>query len=99
MRRGLLVLGILCALAATAAQPGRSVAACSSGFVHGIVGGAPRCLHAGEFCSPGHEADYERYGFSCVDGHLRTGGTAPAAPTTIVIGATVELAPRTRSAA
>jgi hypothetical protein len=99
MRRGLLVLGILCALAAGVAHQGRSMAECSSSYVQGLVGGESKCLRAGEFCSPGSEADYERYGFSCVDGRLRSGGTAPAAPTAVLTGATVALALRTRSSA
>src|SRR4051812_49762496 len=99
MRRGLLVLGILCALAAGVAHQGRSMAECSSSYVQGLVGGESKCLRAGEFCSPGREADYERYGFSCVDGRLRSGGTAPAAPTAGAIGATVGVAPLTRGSA
>src|SRR3954469_1692195 len=54
------------------AQP--DAPACRSGYVDAVVGGVHKCLHAGEFCSAAREADYERYGFSCVDGHLRSGG-------------------------
>lgn len=94
------------ALVVVAAPAGSSAvpqtAACSSGYVDAIVGGAHKCLHAGEFCSAASEADYERYGFACVDGHLRTGASAPApapaTPTGVVPGATVLLHPRTRSA-
>ena len=56
-------------------------ALCSSGYVDAIVGGAHKCLRAGEFCSPGNELDYERYGFACVDGHLKAGARAPTTTT------------------
>src|SRR4051794_24953983 len=78
----------------------RSGPDCRSGYVDAVVGGLHKCLHAGEFCSAAREADYERYGFSCVDGHLRTGGsgTPPAKPpTTTLPNRTVLLARRTRA--
>ena len=46
-----------------------------------IIGGEHKCLHAGEFCAVRYETDYERYGFSCVNGHLEA-FAAPAPPTT-----------------
>jgi hypothetical protein len=60
---------------------------CSSGYVDAIIGGEHKCLHAGEFCSTSHEADYERYGFTCVGGRLQTYSkpattTATTAPST-----------------
>ena len=105
MRRGAVVLAVLAALAVGAASPGRSApltATCSSSYVEGVIGGESKCLHAGEFCSAAHEADYQRYGFSCVAGHLRTGGAASvpapaAAATAVSLGATVLLRPRTRA--
>ena len=103
MRRGVLVLAVLAALAAAAT--GRSApahAACSSSYVSALVGGAPKCLRAGEFCSPSSEPDYAHYGFACVGGRLREGGAAPrpapvVAPTKLAIGTSVALAHRTRA--
>ena len=79
-------------------------ALCSAGYVDAIIGGEHKCLRAGEFCSPSHESDYERYGFTCVDGHLKAGGstktTAPApgsgAPIPQPLGDTVLIARRSR---
>ena len=62
------------------ASPQRA-SACSSGYVDAIIGGEHKCLHAGEFCAVQYEADYERYGFSCLNGRLQT-FAAPAPPTT-----------------
>src|SRR3954454_16715143 len=80
-----LVVGaaLLLALPALGASP-RHGPDCRSGYVDGVVGGVHKCLHAGEFCSPSREADYERYGFSCVDGHVRrgAGGGGGAGPRT-----------------
>jgi hypothetical protein len=73
---------------------------CRSGYVDAVVGGVHKCLHAGEFCSPAHEADYERHGFSCVDGHLREGGgSGPEPPPDASVPThTLLLARRTRTA-
>ena len=71
---------------------------CGAGYVDAVIGGAPKCLRAGEFCSPGHELDYERHGFACVGGHLRARGpTSGTSQTTISVGRTVKLAPRTQT--
>jgi hypothetical protein len=99
VRRGLFLLVVLAALVAAAGVRSAPLRAqCSAGFVAANVGGEPKCLRAGEFCSAAHEADYERAGFSCVAGHLRRGGTAPSSVTP-ALGRTVTLAPRTRAAA
>ena len=66
---------------------------CSAGYVEGVIGGASKCLRAGEFCSPSHESEYERYGFACVDGHLRAG--APTATTTTTTTTTATTATTT----
>ena len=99
MRRGAMVLAILAALAAAGATRSAPLhAACSSSYVQGLVGGVPKCLRAGEFCSPGAEADYERYGFSCVACRLERGGhAAPTAPAAAPLGRTVVLGSRVRS--
>jgi hypothetical protein len=77
-------------------------ALCGAGFVDAVIGGAHKCLRAGEFCSPRHELDYERYGFACSAGHLKartpTTTTSSNTPrTTISVGQTVKLAPRTQA--
>jgi len=84
------------------AQPSR--AACSSSYVAGVIGGEPKCLRAGEFCSPSHAAEYPRYGFSCIGGRLTartsapSGGSAGGSRTTVALGRTVLLARTTRTA-
>jgi hypothetical protein len=73
---------------------------CSAGYVDAVIGGAPKCLRAGEFCSPGAESDYERYGFACVDGHLKAGApttTSSTTSATVNVGQTVKLAKRTQT--
>lgn len=81
------------------AQPFR--AACSSSYVAAVIGGAPKCLRAGEFCSPSHAAEYPRYGFSCVGGRLTGGTTRPtggsSGGSTVALGRTVLLARETRT--
>src|SRR5438270_11959324 len=79
-------------------------ALCSAGYVDGVIGGEHKCLRAGEFCSPPHESEYERYGFTCVDGHLKvySGNLPPPAqpppPSSgAVPGHTVDLAHRGRT--
>ncbi len=77
-------------------------ALCGAGYVDAVIGGAHKCLRAGEFCSPTHELEYERYGFACVGGHLKARAattTTPAATsqTTVSLGQTVKLAPRTQT--
>jgi hypothetical protein len=83
------LIGALCIFLAAAFLPGFARAhthgidrsSCLSGYVDAIIGGEHKCLHAGEFCSAAHEAEYERYGFTCVGGHLQT-GSAPTTTTT-----------------
>lgn len=80
---GVLAAGVIVAPSSGAHPPRAAVpaiSACSSGYVDAVIGGEHKCLHAGEFCSAGHEADYERYGFTCVNGRLQSG--APPSTTT-----------------
>jgi hypothetical protein len=60
----------------TAATPASPVAvaakSCPSGFVKATISGSTKCLHAGEFCSRSAQRQYERYGFRCVGGRLRS---------------------------
>jgi hypothetical protein len=69
---GIAALSLLVA-APTAAPAHPSVAhkTCSSRFVHGVIGGQEKCLHAGEFCAARYKRQYPRYGFRCVAGRLR----------------------------
>jgi hypothetical protein len=38
---------------------------CSSGYTHAVIGGAQKCLHAGEYCSHSEARQYRRYHFAC----------------------------------
>jgi hypothetical protein len=38
---------------------------CSSSFVRARIGGATKCLHAGEYCAKAYKNQYRRYGFTC----------------------------------
>lgn len=98
-------------LAATPA-PATASKTCPSGYVLAVIAGQEKCLHAGEYCSAQYESDYERYGFTCVNGHLESSGspattysstatlTTPTTPTTTAatpnLGRTVLLRRRTR---
>ena len=74
---------------------------CSAGYVDALIGGAHKCLRAGEFCSSQYESDYERYGFACVDGHLEASGAPPpttsTTTSTVPLGTTAKLGSRTRT--
>lgn len=53
---------------ATSAHASTAIAArtsCSAGYVSGTIGGAHKCLRAGEFCTHALDAQYRRYGFRC----------------------------------
>jgi hypothetical protein len=64
--------GIAAEAAAPIAQPTRApvavLKACSSGYVHAIIGGAHKCLRSGQFCAKSYTAQYRRYGFVCKPG-------------------------------
>ena len=69
---GIAALSLLIAAPAAApAQPSIAHKTCSSAFVHGVIGGQEKCLHAGEFCAARYKRQYLRYGFRCVAGRLR----------------------------
>lgn len=104
-----LALGAAAPLAGADRQAQLLHADCSSGSVPAVIGGEPKCLRAGEFCSPSHAAEYPRYGFSCVGGRLEQGappsaaggsGGAGAGGAThaVALGGTVLLAQPTRAA-
>lgn len=39
---------------------------CSAGYVHGVIGGAQKCLRRGEYCAHAYARQYHRYGYNCV---------------------------------
>jgi hypothetical protein len=68
---GIAALGLLVAAPVAApAQPTITHKSCSSRFVHGVIGGQEKCLHAGEFCAARYSRQYLRYGFRCTAGRL-----------------------------
>lgn len=68
MRKVILAALVGAVLAAgMAVIPATSLAkTCSHGYVHGVIGGAQKCLRRGEFCSFRFRNQYHRYGFNCV---------------------------------
>jgi hypothetical protein len=55
------------AVAAFAIAPSAAFAkTCSAGYIHGVIGGAQKCLRRGEYCAHGYATQYHRYGFDCV---------------------------------
>ena len=64
--------GVAAEAATPLAQPTRTpqtvLKACSSGYVHGVVGGAHKCLRSGQFCTKSYATQYRRYGFVCKHG-------------------------------
>lgn len=77
MRRKLAVVAASFAASAGAigvtsvAVPAAVAKSCSAGYTTAVIGGATKCLHAGEFCSATYRSQYPRYGFHCVDGRLQ----------------------------
>jgi hypothetical protein len=39
--------------------------ACSAHYTSATIGGAHKCLHAGEYCARRYEREYVRYGYEC----------------------------------
>jgi hypothetical protein len=39
---------------------------CSAGYTHAVIGGAEKCLRAGEFCAHASDSQYRRYGYRCM---------------------------------
>ena len=39
---------------------------CGSGYKHAVIGGAEKCLRAGEFCAHRYDRQYRRYGYRCI---------------------------------
>jgi hypothetical protein len=58
---------VIAAVVGLAAIPSAALAkSCAHGYVHGVIGGAQKCLHDGEFCARAEASQYHRYGFNCV---------------------------------
>ncbi len=38
---------------------------CSSGYTSATIGGASKCLRAGQFCARRYDRQYRRYGYRC----------------------------------
>jgi hypothetical protein len=64
---------LLAVVVALAVPAGASAKTCSGGYTHAVIGGAQKCLRAGEYCARAERRQYTRYGFSCVivDGTYR----------------------------
>lgn len=56
---------ILAALILLAGAGGAQARTCSPGYVHAIIEGEQKCLHAGEYCEPSEQRTYRRYHFTC----------------------------------
>jgi hypothetical protein len=46
--------------------PAAVVKTCSSGYKHAVIGGAQKCLRAGEFCTHSLDRQYRHYGYRCI---------------------------------
>ena len=50
------------------AAPLTYLKSCKAGYRKAIIGGAQKCLHAGQFCAKSRVTEYRRYGFVCKPG-------------------------------
>jgi hypothetical protein len=77
MRRFIVAIAIAAAFALVGLLPSAAFAkTCSSSYTHAVIGGAQKCLRAGEYCAHNEQSQYRRYGYTCsnyVDGeyHLK----------------------------
>jgi hypothetical protein len=58
-----IVLAVAAATGAAVAAPAKT---CSAGYRHAVIGGAEKCLRAGEFCAHAYDSQYRRYGYRCI---------------------------------
>jgi hypothetical protein len=75
MKKRFLLASLACAAAiagGTAApaapaqfSPAAIAKTCSASYTHAVIGGAEKCLRAGEFCTRRYDNQYRRYGFRC----------------------------------
>ena len=81
---GTLVVGGLSSAASGALTTGAAqvgdAASCKKGFTPAIIAGKSKCLKAGQACSKRYQKAYRKYGFNCVNGHLRKRAVPPAPP-------------------
>jgi hypothetical protein len=67
VKRLAVALLAVAALGGPAAVPTvASARSCPGGYVHAVIDGREKCLHAGEFCKHVDDAQYRRYGFRCI---------------------------------
>jgi hypothetical protein len=68
MKRLALLVATLVAAVAAAGAPAHAAVAktCSSGYRHAVIGGAEKCLRAGEFCAHAYDSQYRHYGYRCI---------------------------------
>jgi hypothetical protein len=68
VKRFLLAAATTLTLAAAAIAPSDAVAkTCPGGYTRATIGGATKCLHAGEFCARRDQSEYLHYGYTCDD--------------------------------
>jgi hypothetical protein len=72
------IVGALVCAVSTAGAAGGSSSSCRQGTKRAVIGGKVKCLRVGQACNARYEAAYKRYGFTCLDGHLRKRTTPPA---------------------
>jgi hypothetical protein len=81
---GALVVGGMSSAASGAltigAAQARDAASCKQGFTPAIIGGKSKCLRSGQACAKRYQKAYRKYGFNCVNGHLRKRAVPPAPP-------------------
>jgi hypothetical protein len=73
-RLGVLVATALASVVAAGGAPAHpaptalaaAAKTCHSGYTHAVIGGAEKCLHAGEFCTRAYDSQYRRYGYRCI---------------------------------
>lgn len=67
MRKLIAAATIASVVAVLALLPSNALAkSCSAGYIHGVIGGAQKCLRRGEYCAHSYASQYHRYGFNCV---------------------------------
>jgi hypothetical protein len=69
------IAALLAPVAASGSVPANvrpaAPAACTADSKSAVIGGVHKCLRAGLACAPGHESEYNAYGFTCVRRRLR----------------------------
>jgi len=72
------------ALTIGAAQAGSAptgaASSCKQGFTPAVIAGKAKCLKSGRACAKRYQKAYRKYGFNCVNGHLRKRAVPPAPP-------------------